>query len=434
VKQDEQRNGNMPERKPNFLIVFMDDMGYGDMSCFGSPTIKTPVMDRIAEDGAKFTDMYSNAPICSPARCGLLTGRYPQRVGITNVLFPKDTLGLTDSEKTIAEYLKEAGYATCMTGKWHLGCCPKHLPGRHGFDEYLGLPYSNDMYPGAGEWHAKQGFPPLPLIDGGEVIEENPDQAQLTPRYTDRIIDFAARHREEPLFLYLAHTMPHIPLHVEPSFRGISGGGTYGDTIECIDHHLGRLMDSLDELGLTEDTFVIVTSDNGPWYEGSTGGLRGRKFETYEGGMRMPFVAQYPGRIKPGTVCSHPAAFTDLLPTIVNMAGLPQPTDRCIDGQDIWTLFEGGALTEPHPIYYYMGPDLNAVRLNQWKLHVAFRQGGTRSTSEMPQLFDLEKDPQENYNLADRHQDVVAKLKSLMIGFDREVKAESGLPRTEIPA
>ncbi|MBD3176150.1 MAG: sulfatase-like hydrolase/transferase [Armatimonadia bacterium] len=401
----------MSDRKPNFIVIFMDDMGYGDMGCFGSTSIETPRMDQIAGEGIKFTQMYSAAPICTPSRFGILTGRYPQRAGLPRVLFPQDTDGLPDDETTIAEVLGSAGYATQCVGKWHLGCLPEHNPIRHGFDEYFGLLYSNDM-------------DPLHLYRGEEAIETEVEQATLTRRYTDEVIDFIERNQERPFFAYLAHTMPHIPLHVEEEFRGRSAGGTYGDTIECIDHHLGRIMDKLEELGLVEDTMVVVTSDNGPWFEGSTGGLRGRKFDTYEGGVRMPFVAQWPRAIKPRTVCFEPASLLDLMPTFASLAGGELPRGKTIDGVDISAAFRAEAMPSRDAFYYYCIDSLNAVRVGNWKLHLGAGPDG--NAKEMPQLFDIHGDPRESYNIANRYPDTVEELRSRLEAFDAEVKAECG--------
>ena len=397
-------------RQPNIVLVLMDDMGYGDMGCYGPTPVRTPHMDAIAAAGMRFTHMYSAAPVCTPSRCGLLTGRYAQRVGLPRVLFPKDTAGLTDRERTIADCLRPLGYATCGLGKWHLGCRPEHHPCRHGFDRFFGLLYSNDMEP-------------LHLYSDERVLEEAVDQAALTRRYTDEAIAFIRQNRNRPFFVYLAHTMPHIPLHVEPEFRGRSAAGTYGDTIECIDAHLGRLQAELRALGLEEDTLLIVTSDNGPWFEGSTGGLRGRKFEVYEGGVRMPFVARWPAAIPAGTVCGEPAMFPDMLPTLVAWAGGVPPADRVIDGADIRALFSGEGPSPHEALYFYVGNSLNAARAGRWKLHVA-RGAEGRDRKEMPQLFDLEADPQEAYNVANLHPEVVERLRAGMEAFDAGVKAE----------
>lgn len=397
-------------RRPNIVLLLMDDMGYGDMGCYGPTPIRTPHMDAIAAHGVRFTDMYSGAPVCTPSRCGLLTGRYAQRVGLPRVLFPTDTVGLSDREQTIADCLRPLGYATCALGKWHLGCRPEHHPCRHGFDRFFGLLYSNDMQP-------------LHLYADEQVIEGPVDQALLTRQYTDEALGFIRQNRDRPFFVYLAHTMPHIPLHVEADFRGRSAAGTYGDTIECIDAHLGRIRAELQALGLERDTLLIVTSDNGPWFEGSTGGLRGRKFEVYEGGVRMPFVAQWPAAIPAGTVCTEPAIFLDLLPTLVGWAGGTPPTDRVIDGADIRALFQGEGASPHAALYFYVGNSLNAVRAGRWKLHVA-RGGEGKDRSQMPQLFDLALDPHEAYNLADRDPQLVGRLRAQMEAFDAGVKTQ----------
>lgn len=399
-------------RKPNFIIVFMDDMGYGDMGCFDSPAIRTPNMDRLADEGIRFTQMYSASAVCSPSRTALTTGRQPTRVGIERVLFPRDTNGIGDDETTVADDLRTAGYRTAMAGKWHMGCLPQHNPVRHGFEEYFGLLYSNDM-------------DPLHLYRNEEAIETEVDQATLTRRYTDFVIEFIEQHRDEPFLAYLAHTMPHIPLHVEPDFRGVSAGGTYGDTIECIDHHLGRLLDKLDELGIADDTVVIVTSDNGPWFEGSTGGLRGRKFDLYEGGIRMPFVARRPGCVGPGAVCETPASLMDLRPTLDALAGAAPPEGTHLDGIDISPVFDGGEMPEREALYWYQGWNLNAMRMDRWKLHV--RDG--QNENQMPQLFDMEIDPEEAYNVADLHPDLVERMKGMMARFDEPIQA--GRPPAE---
>ncbi len=388
--------------RPNIVLVFMDDMGYGDMGCFGSKSIRTPTMDAIAANGIRFTQMYAAASICTPSRAGLLTGRHPNRVGLSRVLFPRDDEGLGDDERTIADDLRQVGYATCMCGKWHLGCRPQHNPTRHGFDRYFGLLYSNDMAP-------------LGLYRDEDVIEEPADQATLTRRYTDEAIRFVRESGDQPFFVYLAHTMPHIPLHVEEEFRGRSSGGVYGDTIECIDHHLGRLMEALDEADKLDNTLLIVTSDNGPWFEGSTGGFRGRKFDVYEGGIRMPFVAQWPGHISAGSRCDGVASLLDMLPTLRQVAGASLPLDRTLDGLDISEALTGGDLPGRDALYFFRHDHLQAIRAGKWKLHTGF--GFDNEDKEMPQLFDMELDPSESYNLAGNHPDVVDDLLAKMDAF-----------------
>jgi uncharacterized sulfatase len=397
--------------RPNIVLVFMDDMGYGDMGCFGGTVVQTPRMDQIAERGIKFRHMYSPASTCTPSRASLLTGRYAQRVGLPRVIFPHEGEGLPAWERTLPELLRECGYRTAMYGKWHLGSRPEHNPVRHGFDEFVGLLYSNDM-------------DPVHLYEDEKVIETDVDQARITKLYTDRAIEFIEQNAGEPFFVYLAHTMPHIPLHVEPAFRGTSRGGTYGDTIECIDFHLGRILDLLSDRGLTENTLVIVTSDNGPWFEGSTGGLRGRKIETWEGGLRMPFVAQWPGQIPAGAVCDEPACFIDLLPTLSTLAGGTVPVDRPIDGIDIGPALFGDAMPGREAIYFFQYWELNAVRSGRWKLHVSRHGHPYPDPRELPHLVDLELDPAESYNVANREPEVLARLTSLAERFAAEIAGQ----------
>ena len=396
-------------RPPNIVLIFMDDMGYGDLGCTGSPLIKTPNIDAIAEAGVSFTQMYAAAATCTPSRAALMTGRYAQRAGLPRVLFPDDAEGLGATELTVAEVLRGVGYRTAAYGKWHLGARPEHHPMSHGFEEFVGLPYSNDMEP-------------LALTVGRDAVDEPVDQALLTRRYIDEAIEFVERHADEPFFVYVPHTMPHIPLHVEADFRGRSAAGTYGDTIECIDHHVGRLMACLDRLGLTDDTLVIVTSDNGPWYEGSTGGLRGRKFDTYEGGIRMPFVAQWPGRIEPGSICDEPACLIDLLPTFAGLADADLPATRVFDGVDIGALLQGGPAPQREALYFFSRWTLNAVRSGRWKLHVDVVP--RKDNRELPQLFDLTADPGENYNLANLYPDEVDRLTRLANAFAAEIERQ----------
>ncbi|WP_051299606.1 sulfatase family protein [Arthrobacter castelli] len=388
--------------RPNIVLIFMDDMGYGDLGCTGNQLIKTPRMDQLAADGMMFDHMYSAAPTCTPSRAALMSGRYAQRVGLPRVIFPQEPQGLSSWEVTVADILSETGYACGIYGKWHLGAQEQHHPLRHGFKEFVGLPYSNDM-------------DPLSLYVNDQPEDGPVDQTSLTRRYTDSAMDFIERHRDEPFFVYLPHTMPHIPLHVEEDFRGTSAAGTYGDVIECLDHHVGRLIDHLDQLGLAENTLVMVTSDNGPWYEGSTGGFRGRKIDTYEGGIRMPFIARWPQTIHPGSRSQEPACFIDMLPTLAGLTGAQVPQDRPIDGIDISGLFSGDAGLEREALYFYAGWHLNAIRQGRWKLHVD--RFPNTDLSELPQLFDVVADPQESYNLADLHPGVLEQLNTLLTDF-----------------
>lgn len=399
--------------QPNIVLVVMDDLGYGDLGCTGNTILRTPRIDSIAADGITLRHMYAASAICTPSRAALLTGRYPQRVGLPRVLSPRDGTGLPSWEYTLPEMLRDAGYRTAMFGKWHLGCRPEHYPTRHGFEEYAGLLYSNDMHP-------------VELFEGEEISTADVDQATLTGAYTDQAIDFVERHVDEPFFVYLAHTMPHIPLHVEDGFRGRSAGGRYGDVVESLDHHIGRLLGRLDDLGLADDTLVMVTSDNGPWFEGSTGGLRGTKLHTYEGGIRVPFVARWPGRIPAGAVSDEPVCLFDLLPTLAALAGGTVPRDRPIDGVDVSAVLAGRSIPGPRPLYFFHWWTLNAVRSGPWKLHLdRFPRDPNRAHGmELPQLFNLEIDPAETYDLKDGHPDVLAHLTSLAKDFADEIAGQ----------
>jgi uncharacterized sulfatase len=398
---------------PNIVLVVMDDLGYGDLGCMGNPLLNTPRVDAIAANGITMRHMYAASAVCTPSRAALLTGRLPQRVGLQRVLFPRDSTGLSAWEYTVPAMLRDAGYRTGMFGKWHLGCRPEHYPTRHGFDEYAGLLYSNDMHP-------------VEMFEGESIATADVDQATLTGRYTDHAVDFIRRHADEPFFAYVAHTMPHIPLHVSEEFRGRSAAGRYGDVVECLDHHIGRLIDTLTELGLAADTLVMITSDNGPWFEGSTGGLRGNKLHTYEGGIRVPFLARWPGRIPPGSVSDEPASLTDLLPTLATLAGGRLPTDRPIDGIDISATLTGGSTPDRGPLYFFHWWTLNAVRSGPWKLHLdRFPRDPNRAHGkELPQLFNLDLDPAECYDLKDRHPDVLDRLTTQATRFADEILAQ----------
>lgn len=405
----------------NLVVVFCDDMGWGDLAGYGHPTIRTPRLDQMAAEGARFTQFYSASPACTASRYALLTGRVPKRSGFSWVLGPKSPRGVHPNEVTIAEGLQEQGYATAIFGKWHLGRPEQYLPLAHGFDEYLGLPYSNDMRPP--KWED------IPLIEGNEVVELNPDQRTLTRRYTDRAIDFIERHQNQNFFVYVPFAMPHLPLYPGEDFAGGSTRGTYGDVVEEIDHHVGRLLDRLKDLGLAENTMVVFTSDNGPWIikgeeGGSSGLLRDGKGSTWEGGVRVPGIFWQPGTIQAGRVVRDVASTTDLLPTAFAMAGQPLPAGRALDGRDLSAVLHG-AEVERDPLFFYGPSALHAVRVGPWKLHIktSSQTGIKHFDGRLPLLFHLERDPSEQYDLAVDHPEKVAELQALIDAHQAEVAA-----------
>ncbi|AXK36565.1 sulfatase [Streptomyces armeniacus] len=410
-------SGGRPRSRPNILLIYTDDLGYGDFSCYGSTGIRTPRIDRLAREGVRFTDAYAGAVVCTPSRAALLTGRVGPRAGLPRVLFPEDENGLSDDERIIPEYLKSAGYATTCIGKWHLGAKPEHNPTRHGFDHFFGALYSNDMTP-------------FELWRDEEVVESVVDQSTLTRRYTEEAVAAMDRSGDQPFFIYVAESMPHIPLHVEPRFEGASDAGLYGDVIQSLDHYVGVLLDALRERGLEEDTLVILTSDNGPWFEGSSGGLRGRKIYTYEGGLRVPCIARWPGVTPAGKVSELPVSVLDLLPTFCAYAGITPDPGVTLDGCDIRSVLEGADTAEHTPIYYFddLGRTLDAVRDGRWKLHVRRHienpDDPDRDQRELPELYDLERDPTESYNVSESHPAVVRRLRRLIEEFESDVKAE----------
>jgi len=427
-------------KTPNFIVIFTDDQGYEDIGCFGSPKIKTPNLDKLAAEGRKFTSFYSANSVCSPSRAALMTGCYPTRVSVPGVLFPRHKEGLNPDEITIAELLKTKGYATSCIGKWHIGHKPKFLPTRQGFDSYFGIPYSNDMTIDpeaklAANIILREGFTLdriknekpkknlVPLMRNEEVIEYPCDQTTLTKRYTEEAVRFIEKNEDKPFFLYIPHTMPHIPLFASKNFKGKSERGPYGDTIEEIDWSVGEIMKTLRENNLDENTLVIYTSDNGPWKlkEGRGGSaypLRGYKFQTYEGGMRVPCIMSWKGKIPSGTVCDEIGATIDLLPTFANLAGAKIPDDRIIDGKNIWPIISGkeGALS-PHDIYYYYkGNRLESARQGKWKI----RRSGKKSQSV--ELYNLEDDISESKNLSPKNPELIEVMLKKMDEFDKDLK------------
>jgi arylsulfatase A len=423
-------------RLPNLVIIFTDDQGYADVGVFGAKGFQTPNLDRLAKEGCKFTNFHVAQPVCSASRAALLTGCYPNRIGIHGALGPQALHGISEGEMTLAEVLKQKGYATGMAGKWHLGRPAPFLPVHHGFDEYFGLPYSNDMWPRHPE--AKPGtYPPLPLIEGDRVIDSEvtpAEQAQLTTWYTERAVEFIERNADRPFFFYLAHSMPHVPLHVSDKFKGKSQQGLYGDVIMEIDWSVGEVLKTLKQHKLDDNTLVIFTSDNGPWlsygnHAGSAVPLREGKGTCWEGGVREPCLMRWPGKIPRGTTNDAMFMTIDLLPTIAHLVDTPLPP-RPIDGLDVWPLITGekGA-RNPHDAYYYYynQGELHAVTSGdgRWKLFLphtyrtlAGRPGGTNGIPAnyeqrkltAPELYDLTGDVEERRNLADQHPEIVQQL------------------------
>lgn len=420
------------ERAPNVVIILADDLGYGDLGCYGHPTIRTPNLDRMAAEGLRFTQFYAAAEVCTPSRAGLLTGRYPVRSGMAHnqfrVLRAQSAGGLPDSEITLPQMLKQRGYRTGIIGKWHLGVWsdkhPEHHPLAHGFDFHFGLPHSNDMNPSAGNppkagarvdqnpswWNA-------PLYRGRELIDPRADQTQLTRRYTEEAVKFIRESKDGPFFLYLPHTFPHTPLFASDKFKGRSPRGIYGDVVEELDWSVGEVLRTLREQGVAENTLVIFTSDNGPWLlmgtetGGSAGLLRDGKGSTWEGGMRVPAIAWWPGRIAPG-VSTTVGSSLDFFPTLARLSGGTVPTDRPMDGADLTEVLLKGATLERDLFCYYRGQKLYAARLGVWKIHFITQAGyGEKPVvHEQPLLYNLEVDPSENHEVSAQHPEVVARL------------------------
>jgi len=408
--------------KPNFIIIFCDDLGYGDLGCFGSEVHRTPNLDRMAAEGTKFTSFYVTSSVCTPSRASLMTGCYPKRVDMHRssrgkcVLFPLANKGLNPNEITIAEILKQQGYATCCIGKWHLGDQPTFLPTRQGFDYYFGIPYSNDM----GK-KQRRSNPPLPLLRNEKVIEAPAVQDTLTKRYTEEAIRFITKNKDRPFFIYLPHTMVHDPLHAGKEFRGKSANGPYGDAVEEIDSYTGQILKTLKDLKLDKDTLVVFTSDNGASdrYGGSNAPLRGHKGTTWEGGMHAPAICWWPGHIPAGKTSDQIALTMDLLPTIALLAGTRPPADRIIDGKNIWPLMAGkpNAKSPHRAFYYYQIDQLQAVRSGKWKLHLPLKPKKRNWGKPIPEaplaLYNLENDIAEKNDVAEHHPNVVKCLLAL---------------------
>ncbi len=411
---------------PNFIVIFCDDLGYGDIGCFGSTVHRTPNIDRMAQEGLKLTSFYVTSGVCTPSRASLLTGCYPRRVDMhvngrmpgkskmKQVLFPVDPKGLNPNEMTIAESLKQKGYATACIGKWHLGDQPEFLPTRQGFDTYFGIPYSNDM--GAKQFPVN---PPLPLLRDEKVVEAPVDQNTLTKRYTQAAIEFITQNKDRPFFLYLPHSMPHNPVHAGEAFRGQSANGGYGDAVEEIDWSTGEILRTCRKLGIDSQTLVVFTSDNGAAqrWGGSNAPLKGWKGSTLEGGMRVPCVVRWPGKIPSGVSSSEMTTTMDLLPTFCALAGITPPQDRMIDGKNIWPILKGvpGAVTPHKVFYYYQREQLQAVRSGEWKLYLArddyllhiHKPGSRKSQYE---LYNVVDDISETENVAETFPEKVKEL------------------------
>ncbi|MEM8706481.1 MAG: sulfatase [Actinomycetota bacterium] len=429
-------------RRPNIVLINCDDLGYGDLGCYGSEVHDTPRIDRLAAEGVRLTSFYMASPVCTPSRGAMLTGSYPPRIGFDDfgglhVLFPGMRYGLNPDEHTIASVLKDAGYATEIVGKWHCGDQPAFLPTNHGFDRWFGLPYSNDMGTQAGDAIADHAdamkaagysmppvlpYPPLPLMEGERVVEKQPDQTMLTRRYVERSVEFMRENTGQPFFLYLAHMHVHLPLYVENTFHGGSRNGPYGAAVHAIDWATGVLLDELDTLGLADDTIVVFTSDNGALArpgEGSNGPLRGTKGRTSDGGMRVPAIVRWPGVVPAGIDCDELTTAMDLLPTLAGWAGTAVPDGTVIDGRDIAEVLTGTGTTPHDTFAYYNGTFLEAVRDHRYKLRLLRRRGADREV--IAELYDLVDDIGETIDVSADHPDVVDRLQAAAARFRSEL-------------
>ena len=419
------------KQQPNIVVIFADDLGYGDLGCFGHPTIATPELDRMAQEGMKLTQFYSAAPVCTPSRAALMTGRLPMRNGMCSnkrrVLFPDSALGIPEAELTIAEQLKSAGYATACIGKWHLGHLPPYLPTSNGFDSYFGIPYSNDMDRVAGTpkgreafWNPKVEYWNVPLMRNEEIVERPADQTTITRRYTEEAVSFIRENKGQPFFLYMPHSLPHVPLFRGKKFAGKSRRGLYGDVIEEIDWSVGQVLETLRKHNLDDNTLVIFTSDNGPWlifndHGGSAGLLRDGKGSTWEGGMREPTVAWWPGTIPAGSVSAEISSTMDIYATAPDIAGIDLPNDRELDSINLMPILTGGK-GDRETYFYYRGYRLMAIRHGSWKMHFMTQNAYGQPqpvTHEVPLLFNLDVDPSESQNLAEKHPEIIENLTAI---------------------
>jgi arylsulfatase A-like enzyme len=411
------------ERQPNFIIIFTDDLGYGDLSSYGHPTIRTPHLDKMASEGMRFTQFYVGSSICTPSRAALLTGKLPVQTGMygnRSVLFPDNAGGLETTEKTIAKSLKDLDYKTICVGKWHLGHLKEYMPLNHGFDDFYGIPYSNDMRPESNWDYAQNNFPPLPFLDGIDTLGTSIDQSQFISMFTEKSINFIKENKNNPFFLYLAHSAPHTPLMIDEKNIKRSKRGLYGDVVEELDSSVGKILKTLKELGIDNNTFVIFTSDNGPWgWRGVNGGsaslLKGNKGSVYEGGYRVPAIAWMPGSIDEGITTQSVCSTLDLYPTIMSIAGAKDSSVMGIIGTDISkTFFQN--LPVYNNIHYYRQDTLVALRHEEWKIYVNDPEpwNDEYTISDLPLLFNLNHDPSEKYNLSDKNPKIIEKLKQLV--------------------
>lgn len=418
-----------PENLPNIVLIVVDDLGYGDLGAYGGQVIKTPNIDRMASEGVLMTNFYASAPVCTPSRAAILTGRYPKRSHMTLPLYPTnhpmeyflklvdryqfDVTGIPEDEITLAEILSRSGYRTGLIGKWHLGDQPGHLPNDNGFDDFYGVLYSNDS-PKFDVWR-------------NDVIQiQAPiDQSNLTQDYTRESLRFIEMNSDRPFFLYISHTAVHEPIFSGDRFQGRSEGGLYGDSVQELDWSTGEVLRTLVELGLDEKTFVMFTSDNGPWWQGNPGGLRGRKTNITDGGLRVPFIARWPSHLPAGVVNHAMSINFDILPTCLSAAGIPLPNDRIIDGKNVLPVLRAGTSNHHERFFYYDGPILVAVRYQNWKYHRRHLSdnGGYPLFSQGPFLFDLEKDPNESYNLIDSYPEVAQMLAEMLNEWEFEMNS-----------
>ncbi len=435
---------------PNIVVIFADDLGYGDLGCFGHPTIRTPNLDRMAAEGMRFTQFYSAAPVCTPSRAALMTGRLPIRSGMCSdkrrVLFPNSGGGIPANEITLAEALKTKGYATACVGKWHLGHLKQFLPTNNGFDHYFGIPYSNDMDRVAAGAKGRSIFLEpkveywnVPLMRDDKVFERPADQTTITKRYAQEAVKFIEANQKQPFFLYLPHSMPHVPLFASKEFTNRSARGLFGDVIEEIDWSVGQVLDALRRLKLDKNTLVFFTSDNGPWlifneHGGSAGLLREGKGSTWEGGMREPTIAWWPGKITAGTVSLELGTTMDIYTTSLKLAGAKLPNARIVDGLDLSPALFGNGKSPRDTVFYYRGTRLMAVRKGPWKAHFITQPAYGRQRAvehDPPELYHLGHDPSEKYNIAAKHEDVIAEIRE--VAKEHQSKLVAPPSQLEIP-